>query len=379
MLNKEIIIINTSMPLRNYMKRRPTHYAEILSRTNRVINISSVSISKYFCFTNNNSYQWEERIFFRLPGTHIKLIQKLNELFYRLFLKRLIRGLPQKPVFWHFFSGNYEVVKLLPKKIDILEICDDTPEFFMHDQKKYNEVKRNEDEMTKSVDVVFTISEHLRVKKTLRSDIELIRNGVSFEDFSHIPDLPKRSSDELYDLKGDILGYVGAVSRWFDFDLIEYVANELHYINLVFVGRISPEFQYITKRLNKMDNIYFLGERAYRALPGYLKYFDLTHIPFIINELVVSVNPIKLYEYLAAGKRVISTALPEVIGFQEEHIVEIANSKKEYIQKIERMLAKNAEDYTQACQGKARSNTWEQRVESACEIIKRKMKGPDIK
>lgn len=354
------------------MKRRPTHYAEILSRSNRIVNISSSSIRHYFRFTNSCS--WEEKIFFRLPGTRFQIMQKLNKWLYGIFFRRVVKSLPDKPILWYFYSGNYDIVKSLPNKVSILEICDDTPEFFADKPELYRKVKQNEDKMTEMVDLVFTISDHLKRKKiALRPDIRVIRNGVVFEDFALTPTLPRNPTDELFNIKAPIVGYCGAVSKWFDFDLVEAVANKLSDVYFVFVGRILPEKQVIVAKLNDKPNIHFLGEKPYVELPHYLKYFELTHIPFIINDLVASVNPIKFYEYLAAGKRVISTPLPELALCQREGIVETASGPESYSHAIENMLAKKAVDYITACQDIARGNSWEARVETACEAVEQKL------
>jgi len=372
MLRNEIILVNTSSPLRNYMKRRPTHYAEILARENRVINISWAPIKNLF--RRRNSTFWEEKILFRIPGSGFKLLNKLNNQLYKSFLKQFINTLPQKPILWHFFSGNYEAVKSLPCKISILEICDDTPEFFSNNLTKYNEVKKNEDNMARTADIVFTISDYLKQKrKKIRPDIYLIRNGVAYEDFARVPKLLKKETDALFNLGSPIVGYFGAISQWFDFDLVEALINRLRSINFVFVGRISPQLKSRVEKLNSKPNVHFLGEKQYNELPHLMKYCDLCQIPFVINELILSVNPIKLYEYLAAGKRVVSNPLPEVLFYRKEGIVETASNIEEYAMVIERMLTKNAKDFIESCQKIARENTWESRVESACEIIKQKI------
>ena len=155
MLKDEIIIINTSAPLRNYMKRRPSHYAEILSSDNRVINVSWAN------FRDRNNFKtscaWEEKIFFRFPGTRFNLVQKLNKRLYTQSMdeQQLIN------------EGYYEIYKDIPKKLQVLEICDDTPEFFAYDPQKYQEVKMKEDTLTCSADVVFTISDYLKKKSKL--------------------------------------------------------------------------------------------------------------------------------------------------------------------------------------------------------------------
>lgn len=373
MLKNEIIIINTSGPLRNYMKRRPSHYAEILSQHNRVINISWVKRKEKAKFAANKP-KWEEQIFFRLPGTRFKIIQGFNHIFYKRHVRKVIEQLPQPPVIWHFYSGNFDLYKDIGCKLSVLEICDDTPEFFADDPEKYEEVKKNENRMIQHVDVVFTISDYLQEKRAkLRPDIEVIRNGVVLEDFSGVHSLEKQARDELFLLKPPIIGYTGAISHWFDFDLVEQAANRLPGVNFVFVGRIIPENRSTVNELKKKENISFPGEKDYRDLPHYVKYFDVTLIPFKMNELIKSVNPIKLYEYLAAGKPVISTPLPEIIRYKKKGVIEIIDDPGSIAKAVKMILANWDEDKRDICLKIAQENTWQERVNQACRIIARKM------
>jgi glycosyltransferase involved in cell wall biosynthesis len=373
MLKNEILIINTSGPLRNYMKRRPSHYAEILSQHNRVINISWVKRIEKAKFTANKP-KWEEQIFFRLPGTRFRVIHRLNTFLYKMHIKRFIKSLPHQPILWHFYSGNFDLYKDIDCKLSVLEICDDTPEFFAGDLEKCEEVKKNENRMTQHVDVVFTISEYLQEKRAkLRPDIEVIRNGVVVEDFSGVHSLEKQVRDELFLLKPPIVGYTGAISLWFDFDLVEQAARQLPEVNFVFVGRIIPENRSTVIELNKKENIFFLGEKDYQDLPHYLKYFDVTLIPFKINELIKSVNPIKLYEYLAAGKPVVSTPLPEVIRYKKKGIIEIIDDPVSFAKVFKMILANWDDDKRGICLKIAQDNTWQKRVSQACSIIEKKL------
>jgi hypothetical protein len=374
MIRNEIILIDTAAPLRNYMKRRPTHYAEILSSSNRVINISWADM-KYRPQFKNNPFCWEEQIFFRVPGNRFEPVQKVNKILFRNFLRKIVGRLKKKPIFWHFTSGHYDIFHLLPRKLSILEICDDTPEFFTNNFRKYQEVKKYEDLMTQSVDVVFTVSDYLRQKKlAMRPDITVVRNGVNYDDFAVVPELSHDPNDELFSFKPPLVGYTGAISHWLDLKLVERVAKRLKEVNFVFVGRIDQAQKPLTDRLSRMENIHFLGERPYRQLPHYLKYFELCHIPFLLNELVQSVNPIKLYEYLAAGKRVIATPSSEILYHCRIGIVEAAEDIENYCQTIKHMLAEEAIKYVRACQEMARENLWMKRVETASWIIEQKLK-----
>ena len=369
MLKNEIIIINTSMPLRKYMKRRPTHYAELLSFSNRVINISSAPLKERYAY--NEPVSWEEIIFFRFPGTRYTIVRKVNNLLYKRFVKRFFNGLGKKPIIWHFYSGDQELYKDIEAKCVILEICDDTPEFFARDPKKYNQVKKNEDELMKRADVVFTISDYLKQKKEGTSfDIKVVRNGVAVEDFISVPNLEKKSSDELFHVKTPIIGYAGAISHWFDFDLVVGLAINHSNFSFVYLGRISDDNKPVIKKLERYENIHFLGEKVYADLPQYLKYFDIGIIPFKIDELTNSVNPIKLYEYLAAGIPTISTPLPEVKLYKTGGLIETPESLEAWNDSIKGILnSSSRQSIVKRCQSLAKHNSWHSRVEEASGYI----------
>jgi len=369
MLNGETIIINTSAPLREYMKRRPTHYAEILSEQNRVINVSSASWRKRGLY--GEARPWEEKLFFRTPLTRLGPVNALNGALYRGFWRKTVGELSCLPILWNFTSGEVDTLRELPRKLMVLELCDDTPEFFEGRGALSRRVRENEEKMIRQADVVFAVSDTLREKRAhLRPDIHVVRNGADLDHFLGTPDLPGVEGDELYGIRSPVAGYAGAVAKWFDFDLIEAAARECPDVTFVFVGRIAPEAAEAARRLGKLANVRFPGEREYERLPDYLKYFDVTLIPFRRSSLVDSVNPIKLYEYLAAGKRVISTPLPEVVRIRKAGMIEIAADAGEFAAHLRAMLSGRPEEYVVPCREAAREHSWRSRVEEAGRIVR---------
>lgn len=106
-----------------------------------------------------------------------------------------------------------------------------------------------------------------------------------------------------------IAGFFGIMREWFDADLVRIAAQKKPQFQFCLIGGYSQD---IFERLKDLENIHFLGEKDYRVLPQYLSHFDVTLIPFKTNELIRSTNPIKVYEYLAGGKPVIATDIPEI-------------------------------------------------------------------
>lgn len=136
--------------------------------------------------------------------------------------------------------------------------------------------------------------------------VRLVRNGVDATHFS--PGGPVTPPAELDAGSGPVAGYFGTVASWFDTELLSRLATSVPSWRFVVVGPITLP----PGSLPRNPNIHWLGPRPYAALPGIGRSFDVCLIPFKINEITRSVDPIKVYEYLALGKPVISTPLPEL-------------------------------------------------------------------
>lgn len=168
----------------------------------------------------------------------------------------------------------------------------------------HNVVKALEEPLIRNSDLVTVSSEWLYEKvKAIRNSVDIIRNGTDFTHFSQIP-ITGENTDKV------TIGYVGAISDWFDMELLVSCADYFDEWNFVLVG---STYGADLKQAQKCTNIIFEGEQPYEQLPKYLNDFDVCIIPFKSNELTQCTNPVKVYEYLSAGKPVVATQLPEVM------------------------------------------------------------------
>ncbi len=110
---------------------------------------------------------------------------------------------------------------------------------------------------------------------------------------------------------GPVIGFFGLLSEWVDQALLLRLAREIPRAQLVLIGKADVDIT----ALKGVSNIHLLGPRPFRDLPGFLARFTVGIIPFVVNDLTRSVNPIKLREMLSGGCPVVSTALPEVKAF----------------------------------------------------------------
>ncbi|MEW9571394.1 glycosyltransferase [Rhodanobacter sp. Si-c] len=135
----------------------------------------------------------------------------------------------------------------------------------------------------------------------------MVRNACQYDHFA------TRPARVFRDKRGrKVIGYYGAIAEWFDLDLLEKVAQRHADCLVLMVGADTAGAQ---QRLRHLTNVEFTGEVPYAELPYYLHGFDVCLLPFQVIPLTLATNPVKVYEYLSAGKEVVSIALPEIRQF----------------------------------------------------------------
>lgn len=213
-----------------------------------------------------------------------------------------------------------------------------------------------ENTLLREADLVIASSALLEEKaQAFNNEVLLVNNGTESHHFSQ-----PHTNGKLDNFQDKpIIGYYGAISDWFDTDIISYCANAKPDWNFVLIG---DTFGCNTKAWENLPNIKLLGEIPYAELPGYLAYFDVCTIPFKIIPLTLATNPVKFYEYLSAGKPVVSVDLPELKPYKDDCY--LADSAEQFLQQLEIALAeKDRPDLIERRIKLAKENSWDQRVE----------------
>lgn len=132
--------------------------------------------------------------------------------------------------------------------------------------------------------------------------------------------------------KGKVVGYIGDIGDWFDHMLMISTGQLNPKISFVFIGPINKKIE----SLVQMRNTHFTGKIPYAELPYYISKFDACIIPFLNSPVTDMVNPIKMYEYFATGKPVVTTDIPEVRDY--EGLLAIGNNGRAFYTKLEMEL-----------------------------------------
>ena len=198
----------------------------------------------------------------------------------------------------------------------------------------------------KMVDSVVCTSSQLKKSKALFNDeCHLVKNGVNLELFKN-PGLDKTQNK--------IIGYVGAIDNRIDLGLLIYLANEFANYLFYFYGPIKiklPDFLPL--------NILLHGAKAQSDLPELIKKMDICVIPFVRNELTAAIYPLKINEYLAMGKPVITTDFGDLSDF--ESIISITKDQPDFAASLRKELKSNSRLKIQKRVDFALKNSWMER------------------
>jgi hypothetical protein len=230
--------------------------------------------------------------------------------FPRRLAKAALRHRDSYDVLWIADPTQAALVDLIPHRHLVYECVDDHAGFWQ-DVELQQQIQRDENSLARRADLVIATSASLQARlSALNPRTVWIGNGTDVAYFSKVVSEPKRFGRplDLPSWSGPSIGYYGAIGDWVDLDLIMKAARRLADCQFVLIG---PSFTDVS-RLEELSNIVLLGERPYDTLRGYLAQISTWVIPFKVNAMTAAVDPLKVYEYLAAGRRVVSTHLPEL-------------------------------------------------------------------
>lgn len=208
---------------------------------------------------------------------------------------------------------------------------------------------QHEETLVAQSDLVVTTSRKLYDKLApVSRRILALPNATDFDHFRQPGPLRPLSK-----LKGPIIGYYGAVSDWFDVEMVCTAAEARPDWQFVLVG---DTFGANVSSIKRLANVHLPGEQPYAAIPSYLHQFDVAIIPFLLTPLTESTNPVKFYEYLSAGKPVVAVGLRELEPYRDYFYA--VRSHEEFVTQIETALREDSPEKIQGRMDFARQHTW---------------------
>ena len=215
--------------------------------------------------------------------------------------------------------------------------------------------------LMRQADLLVLSSEWLEHEYASFNDRRVIVRNAG--EYSHFSPRPERVFADEHGRK--VIGYYGAIAEWFDVELVRAVATAHPDCLVLLIGRDTTGAQ---AQLADCPNVHFTGEVGYAELPFYLHGFDVCLLPFQVIPLTLATNPVKLYEYLGAGKTVVSVDLPEIHQFGD--LVTIAATRDAFVQAVGGALrAPSPDALVERRRAFAAEQTWGHRATSLLQAI----------
>jgi len=297
---------------------------------------------------------------------------KVNDNFNQFIIAKAIKKVGERlgftrPILWIYHPYAINLRYRFNQKLVCYDCNDDVGFFFSLRFDKRKRLSEMEAELTKKADIIFATSKSLyNLRKMQNTNTYYLPSAIDLEIYRQALSPDFKVARELETVPKPVIGFVGGmINSKMNWQWIREAAISHPSWNFVFVGPcMEPPPSYISKQ----KNIIFLGAKPYEALPAYIKGFDVCLIPYHGEEFLKACQPTKAFEYLAAGKPVVASWIPELEDYQE--IIRLSRTKEEFIQNIEAALVDGKDDkmvklYIRSAQG----YTWDDRIEKASELI----------
>ncbi|MFQ5505844.1 MAG: glycosyltransferase [Planctomycetota bacterium] len=305
----------------------------------------------------------------RLPFRHfLRPIGVLNQALLGCSVRRAARRLGMHaPVLWSFLHQSDRLLGRLGERLRVYHCVDHwawlLPKVFLMGHARRIEA----DEARTAAKAVFTVSTSRFLTERMQgwnprsfhvpnaADLELFR-----EDSSVTP-------PDLAPIPRPILGFSGTLEAKSDLDLLRRVALERPSWSLVFLGH-GENVSDLDKLLD-LDNVHFLGMKARGDLARYFRHFAVCMVPFRKTPELDSISPLKVFEYLAAGRPVVATRYREIADL--EGLVYLADGTEDFLENLERAMAEDCPERRKERRDFAARNSWRDRGKALLDLIDR--------
>ncbi len=342
-----------------WIKQRPQFIAEELSKYYDVFVLYPHNYNKKG-FQKKNETNLSTAKYYYLPLiSRVKCLSKINVLLKKIIISRKIKEFHPEILFLTLPDQINEMPNQYEGMI-VYDCMDDHAAFYTNEDKKA-EIIKMEQNMVSRAHRIFVSSENLRNVLILRygnyiSDkIFLCRNGYSGE-------VKKNVGDFQFNNDKYTICYFGTISNWFNLEYIEKSLKEFDNIKYLLVGPLDKVV------IPNCDGIEYVGTVEHNQLYDVVKNADCFVMPFILNELIKSVDPVKFYEYINFNKNILTIRYDEIERFEE--FVYFYTDYKSYVNQLRAMMDNPCIKYDERERVQfLEKSSWSSRVEEMKEII----------
>lgn len=280
------------------------------------------------------------------------LVNRLNYAVVGRRLRTFLRAKGLRPsVVVATFPDQYDLLEHFPDVPLVYDLMDE-PYLFVRPSQRARYVRLHQ-KMLARTDVLVTSAQVLadRYAGAVPRCV-WISNGVRRELVDELQTVVPDPA--IANLPRPRVGYVGMISHWFDFAAVKAIAERLPGGSVVLVGPRDVEPPPLP------DNVYLVGPVPHQSLARTLAAFDVGLIPFVRSAEIDAVNPVKLYEYLAAGLPVLASDFAEIRQYRP--LVATYDDPAEAAREAERLVAPAGDGEVSRRRLFARGHLWAEKA-----------------
>lgn len=299
----------------------------------------------------------------QLPWRSIPGVEQVNRVFGGWAVRRAMRFVGiSRPILWFVLPHPGFMLDAIAHDLAIYYCIDD---YAAHPGVDAVRIRACDEVLTRRADHVFVAPPALVAAKTeLNPNTSFAPHGVDTDLFALAQEESTPVPAVAARLPRPVIGYFGLIAAWTDLEMLESLARQRPHWQLLLVGYATVN----VARLAGLPNVTLVGAQPYESLPGWAKAFDVAIIPYRQNAQVQHANPLKLREYLATGKPVVSVHTPEVERFSSQ--LYIADGVADFIQAIESALRDDTPDRRLQRMAAVRAMSWEQRIDATLTVVR---------
>lgn len=349
-----------------WIKQRPQFLAEELTKDYEVLFVDNAG-------AKNGSKHSDCDVKFLNPWRFVLerfgIIKKLNLYLFQLYLKLYVG---KYDILWIASPTVYAnaALSVKPTNAKVVYDCMDDYLAFSKATRLLDRTRYIESNIFINADVVFCSAGYLSDKIQKRygkKTVTIVNNALSVVPNleSITSELPTSLSD--FNTNSKRLTYVGTVAEWMNVDLIKKISEEIKGVEIYFFGPCGDNM----RKALTMPHVHLMGAIPHAQVSTILQMSDALIMPFKLTELILSVNPVKLYEYIASGKPCIAPLYGESKQF--ENYAYLYSSENECIGLLKRLVDNNLEPKKDksSCVQYAAQNTWASRYSIIKETLRR--------
>ncbi|MCP4745016.1 MAG: glycosyltransferase family 1 protein [Desulfobacteraceae bacterium] len=296
-----------------------------------------------------------------VPLVYNRAITKLNRHIIRVQFNKLLSNQNFKPyILWIGTPAAAFCMDMFDPEFIVYHAVDRYSQFSFVDK---NKICAYEKKVAQKADVILCTSDAIRNDLSgYNKSAFTVTHAVDFDHFNSALESGVIPTD-LKTISKPIIGYFGGLSERLNYSLLKKIALRYTNANIVLIGKKLHDLGYI----ENLPNVHILGFRDYDSLPSYLKHFNVCLIPYLVNELMLGVDPIKLREYLCQGKPVVSTKLPEAEKLKP--LLFLGENEEDFVEKVGYALKENGSSLKKDRIRLARKCDWPNKTEEISKIL----------